>query len=83
MTDEAPAPADEASGESLVANILAGPLCQLAPTLCQHLLPAGEILLSGILVEQAPDLLEAYQGYLQLETLSQQDGWLVLYGQRQ
>jgi ribosomal protein L11 methyltransferase len=66
----------------LVANILAGPLCQLAPTLGELLLPGGEILLSGILSEQVADLVAAYQPWLDLSVSQQQDGWVVLYGQR-
>lgn len=67
----------------LVANILAGPLCQLAPTLCELLEPAGELVLSGILAEQVADLINAYQPWLTLSVLREQDGWVVLYGQRQ
>ena len=66
--------------ELLVANILAGPLCQLAPTLCQHLAVGSELILSGILREQVPDLLQAYRSYLELEVLSEQEGWVVLFG---
>jgi len=67
----------------VVANILAGPLCGLAETLCSHLLPGGEILLSGILKEQVPDLTAAYSAWLELSVLSEDAGWVVLYGRRQ
>ncbi|MCX2983342.1 50S ribosomal protein L11 methyltransferase [Halieaceae bacterium IMCC14734] len=67
----------------MVANILAGPLCQLAPTLCELLEPEGEMLLSGILAEQVNELVVAYQPWLNLSVLREQDGWVVLYGQRQ
>lgn len=66
--------------ELLVANILAGPLCQLAPTLCQLLLPGAELLLSGILIEQVDELISVYADWLIMEVREQQDDWVVLYG---
>lgn len=36
----------------IVANILAGPLVQLAPAIARHLKPGGRVILSGLLNEQ-------------------------------
>jgi ribosomal protein L11 methyltransferase len=36
----------------IVANILAGPLVQLAPAIARHLKPGGSVILSGLLNEQ-------------------------------
>lgn len=44
----------------IFANILKGPLVALAPDLTNHLKPGGYAILSGILNEQADDVLEVY-----------------------
>jgi len=43
------------------ANILKGPLIELAPDMAQHTQSQGFAILSGLLVEQAPDVTAAYQ----------------------
>ncbi|MEP2641945.1 50S ribosomal protein L11 methyltransferase [Roseobacter sp.] len=42
------------------ANILKGPLIALAPDMAQHLQPGGHAILSGILNEQADDVIAVY-----------------------
>ncbi len=49
-----------ASADALVANILAGPLGELAPQLAAFVKPGGKLALSGILCEQADDLVVRY-----------------------
>jgi ribosomal protein L11 methyltransferase len=44
-----------------VANILAGPLVGLAPTLSQAVRPGGHLLLAGLLAPQRPKVLAAYR----------------------
>lgn len=44
------------------ANILKGPLIELAPDVAAHTAPAGYVILSGLLVEQAADVTAAYVG---------------------
>jgi len=44
----------------IVANILAGPLAELSQSFASSLRPGGRVLLSGLLVEQAADVLAAY-----------------------
>ncbi len=68
--------------ELVVANILAGPLQQLAPVIGELPLPGGELLLSGILEEQVDDLVASYQPWLALTIAEQQEGWVVLYGRK-
>jgi ribosomal protein L11 methyltransferase len=46
----------------IFANILKGPLIELAPAMRTHLAPGGRVILSGILNEQAEDVLAAYAG---------------------
>ena len=58
---DAPATAARAPFDLIVANILAGPLVELAPSFAAAAIrPGGRILLSGLLVEQAAEVLEAY-----------------------
>lgn len=67
----------------VTANILAGPLVELAPMIAGHVAPGGHIALSGILANQADEVLEAYQTqgiYMDAPTL--RDGWVRLSGQR-
>lgn len=45
----------------IVANILAGPLIELAPALCAQLEPGGTLILAGLLDEQAGRVLAAYR----------------------
>ena len=63
----------------VLANILAGPLVELAPMLSRYLKPGGVILLSGLLVEQQSDVLDAYDevGFREFYT---QEPWLCLEG---
>jgi len=46
----------------IVANILAEPLCVLAPELLRHLAPKGVAVLAGLLVSQAEDVITAHRG---------------------
>lgn len=64
----------------VLANILAGPLIELAPRLSASLRPGGSLALSGILEEQAPELEKAYSADfpgLQKKVLN---GWVLLTG---
>lgn len=66
----------------VLANILAGPLVELAPRLTETLRPGGTLVLSGILEEQAEEVKNAYiGGFTQLQ-LKLMDGWVILTGQR-
>ncbi len=73
-----PPPAD-----LLMANILSGPLRQLAPTLCAHLRPGGTLILSGLLTEQAAALIDTYRACgVDLALADTQDGWALLAGRK-
>lgn len=45
----------------LIANILAGPLIELAPSLVAHLAEGGSLILAGLLTEQAGPVIAAYR----------------------
>lgn len=63
----------------LIANILAGPLIRLAPSLSRSVARGGTLLLSGILIPQAPQVIAAYvaSGF-QLERHDRIVGWSTL-----
>lgn len=74
---------DAASFSIVVANILAGPLIELAPMIAGHVAPGGRLALSGILASQAEDVLEAYrQQGLIMEAPEIREGWARLSGRR-
>jgi ribosomal protein L11 methyltransferase len=67
------------SFDLILANILAGPLIELAPDIAAVLEPGGKVVLSGLLEEQADGVSEAYvaQG-MTLQVSELVDGWGVL-----
>ena len=67
----------------IFANILKGPLIDLAPDLARHLAPGGYAILSGLLNEQAPEVAAAYAaaGVAQVEA-EQIGDWTTLLLQR-
>ena len=70
------------SYDVVLANILATPLKVLAPLLCQHVAPAGALVLAGILARQADELKAAYAPYMQLEVSDSEDGWILMTARR-
>ena len=66
----------------VLANILAGPLRQLAPELAGHCRPGGTVLLAGLLDAQAAEVAEAYGPWFDVETAARRDGWAALAGRR-
>ena len=64
----------------VVANILSNPLKALAPAICSHVRSGGRLALSGILVEQADELIACYAPYLALGVADTRDGWVSLAG---
>ena len=74
-------PAD-AGYDLVLANILSGPLTELAPILARHVLPGGDIVLSGILNEQAESVREAYSQFFDMTTTRELDDWVLLHGHK-
>jgi ribosomal protein L11 methyltransferase len=63
----------------VLANILARPLMRLAPAIARHLAPGGRVVLSGLLAEQGPAVLDAYGGHaLTLADRIEIGEWLTL-----
>jgi ribosomal protein L11 methyltransferase len=70
----------------VVANILAGPLIQFAESITSTIARRGMLALSGVLCEQADDVMAAYEPWVEFEDPSyrEQDGqlWSRLTGTR-
>jgi ribosomal protein L11 methyltransferase len=69
----------------VLANILAGALRVLAPTLLVRVAPGGSIVLSGVLQRQAEALIAAYvkvDPQVPLSAWAADDGWVCLAGRR-
>ena len=60
------------------ANILATPLKVLAPLLCAHVAPGGQLILAGILERQTQELMDAYAPYCTLQVSDSQEGWVLM-----
>lgn len=71
----------QGSAAVVVANILAGPLIDLADTLLQLLQPGGTLLLSGLLDTQAQEICAAYAPRIALAVAGEKDGWVCLRGE--
>jgi ribosomal protein L11 methyltransferase len=66
----------------IVANILAGPLVELAPSFSAALRPSGLLALSGLLAGQADSVTAAYRPCFDIDTKIVRDGWVLLGGRR-
>jgi ribosomal protein L11 methyltransferase len=66
----------------VLANILAGTLIELAPLLTSLVRPGGQLVLAGILDEQAQEVRAAYAPHATLVACGQRDGWTALAGTR-
>ncbi len=64
----------------LVANILTNPLKALMPLLAGRVKPGGRIALSGILAEQAAEVLALYSQFFDMRLWATEDGWVCLSG---
>ena len=66
----------------LLANILAGPLMQLAPLFADLTHDGSNIVLSGILDSQAEDVSAVYRPHFNMQKAQQFDDWMRLSGVR-
>ncbi len=70
------------AADVLVANILAGPLVELAPVLEPLVKPGGLLCLSGILEEQAGAVMAAYSSRFCFEPVQSRQGWVCLVARK-
>ncbi|EAR08954.1 50S ribosomal protein L11 methyltransferase [Reinekea blandensis] len=66
----------------VLANILAGTLCDLKDSIIERLSPNGHLVLSGILEHQAAEVQRAYDAQIAFSEPEVQDGWVCLSGKR-
>ena len=79
---DAPENLPEVAVDVLAANILAGPLVELAPKFAACVVPGGMVVLSGILAGQATRVAAAYAPYFENVEHAERDGWVRLAGIR-
>lgn len=65
-----------------VANILAGPLVELAPVISSNTKSGGYLALSGILSDQANEVYETYSQYFDLNPIQQKEDWVLITGKK-
>ena len=68
--------------EVVVANILAGPLVELAPRIASLVQPNGTLVLSGILGRQAEEVAAAYRPWFDMAEPVSREEWVRLEGHR-
>jgi ribosomal protein L11 methyltransferase len=70
------------NSDVLLANIISGILCELAPRFERLLRPGAQLVLAGILDEQVDSVIDAYAGFIKLAPFGRRDGWTGLSGLR-
>src|SRR5437763_1956671 len=70
------------AADVVLANILSGPLCALAPRFASLLRPGGEIVLAGLMQHEVEDVTGAYAPCFDVAPFGESDGWVGLAGRR-
>lgn len=75
-------PGEIAAGQYdiVVANILTNPLKGMAPLLAGRVRPGGQLVLSGILAEQADEVMAIYRDWFDFDPPVIDEGWVRLAG---
>jgi len=66
----------------LLANILSGPLCELAPRFASLVRSGGYVVLAGLMEHEAADVTRAYAPCFDMYPFGHGDGWVGLCGRR-
>jgi ribosomal protein L11 methyltransferase len=66
----------------VIANILAGPLIELAPLLMDRLRTGGDLVLSGVLEDQVPGVTAAYGSGVDFAPVRLREGWALITGRK-
>jgi len=66
----------------VVANILSGPLCDLAPRFASLVRPGGHLVLAGLMEHEAADVTRAQDACFDMATFAMREGWAGLSGRR-
>ena len=72
----------ECTYDVVVANILTNPLKAMAPLLAGRVRMGGRLVLSGILAEQADEVMAIYQQWFVFDPPASDEGWVRLAGTR-
>ncbi|MEZ5533854.1 MAG: 50S ribosomal protein L11 methyltransferase [Steroidobacteraceae bacterium] len=70
------------AADLLLANILSGPLVELAPRFARHVRAGGHVVLAGLLAAQADDVAAAFEPAFDVTRSAARDGWQLLVGRR-
>ncbi len=76
-SDDLPRPVD-----FVVANILSGPLCELAPSFATLVRPGGSLVLAGLMEHQAVEVAQAHSAWFDMRPFGKRDDWVGLSGRR-
>jgi ribosomal protein L11 methyltransferase len=71
-----------ASADLLLANILCGPLCELAARFAALLRPGGQLVLAGLMQHEHAEVTAAYAPWFDVVSFGYRDGWVCLAGRR-
>jgi ribosomal protein L11 methyltransferase len=76
--------ADAAPFDFVFANILAGPLAELAPDMAAHILKTGRVMLAGLMTQQEAGVVSAYEaaGFRLINRLDQPTWPVLLFVKR-
>ncbi|HHQ5454770.1 TPA: 50S ribosomal protein L11 methyltransferase [Aeromonas veronii] len=72
----------DVEADVVVANILAGPLRELAPLIAGHGKPGSLMALSGVLESQAPELETIYGQWFEMDPTAVKEEWCRLSGRK-
>ncbi|MCG8613568.1 MAG: 50S ribosomal protein L11 methyltransferase [Pseudomonadales bacterium] len=75
-------PDNSVAGDIVIANILAQPLLQLADQISNMVKPGGKLALSGIIANQAEQIIARYQSDFDLDPVREKDDWVLISGTR-
>jgi ribosomal protein L11 methyltransferase len=70
------------AADVLVANILSGPLCALAPSFARLVRPGGALVLAGLMEHEASGVAQAHDAWFDMFPIAKHDDWVALSGRR-
>ena len=73
---------NDLKADVVVANILAGPLKELAPIISSLVIPQGKLGLSGVLFTQSEAVAAAYADQFELDPVAEREEWCRITGNK-
>ncbi len=68
--------------DTVLANILSNTLIGLTETLSKQLKPGGDLILSGILREQADEVIAAYESRFKIHSVTHEKEWALVHAEK-